>query len=108
LIKEKKLSKKEKATFAVYEKIKPLGEGVNRYEKPKLKLDLDSLDIDKINLRPLSNFTKEYVTGKLRFKPKTKIAYSQLIKGINNLNATQNFTIDYSLDKGKDGKDDLN
>jgi hypothetical protein len=32
LIKEKKLSKKgEEATFAVYEKIKPLGEGVNRY-----------------------------------------------------------------------------
>jgi NTE family protein len=74
LIKEKKLSKKgEEATFAVYEKIKPLGEGVNRYEKPKLKLDLDSLDIDKINLRPLSNFTKEYVTGKLRFKPKQKL-----------------------------------
>jgi NTE family protein len=103
------IKKGEEATFAVYEKIKLLGEGINRYEKPKLKLDLDSLDIDKINLRPLSNFTKEYVTGKLRFKPKTKIAYSQLIKGINNLNATQNFSaIDYSLDKGKDGKDDLN
>jgi hypothetical protein len=27
LIKEKKLSKGEEATFAVYEKIKPLGEG---------------------------------------------------------------------------------
>jgi NTE family protein len=43
------IKKGEEATFAVYEKIKPLGEGVNRYEKPKLKLDLDSLDIDKIN-----------------------------------------------------------
>jgi hypothetical protein len=32
LIKEKKLSKGEEATFAVYEKIKPLGEGINRYE----------------------------------------------------------------------------
>lgn len=103
------IAKGEEATFAVYEKIKPLGEGVNRYEKPKLKLEIDSLDIDKINLRPLSNFTKEYITGKLRFKPGTKIAYSQLIKGINNLNATQNFSaIDYSLDRSKAGKDNLN
>jgi NTE family protein len=103
------IKKGEEAKFAVYEKIKPLGEGINRYEKPKLNLQTDSLEIDKINLGPLSNFTKEYVTGKLRFKPQTKIAYSQLIKGINNLNGTQNFSaIDYSLDRGKEGKDDLN
>ena len=67
------------------------------------------MEIDKINLGPLSNFTKEYVTSKLRFKPGTKIAYSQLIKGINNLNATQNFSaIDYSLDESVNGKDNLN
>ena len=103
------IKKGEEATFAVFEKIKELGEGVNRYEKPKLKLDIDSLQIENINLGPLSNYTKEYVTGKLRFKPGTKIAYTQLIKGINNLNATQNFSaIDYSLDKGTDGQDDLN
>jgi NTE family protein len=103
------IKKGEEATFAVFEKIKVLGQGVNRYEKPKLKLDIDSLQIENINLGPLSNYTKEYVTGKLRFKPGTKIAYTQLIKGINNLNATQNFSaIDYSLDKGTDGQDNLN
>lgn len=103
------IKKGEDAAFAVYEKLKPLGEGANRYEKPKLKVEADSLEIDKINLGPLSNFTKEYVTGKLRFKPGTKIAYSQLIKGINNLNATQNFSaIDYSLDESVNGKDNLN
>jgi NTE family protein len=103
------IKKGEDAAFAVYEKLKPLGEGANRYEKPKLKVEADSLEIDKINLGPLSNFTKEYVTGKLRFKPGTKIAYSQLLKGINNLNATQNFSaIDYSLDESLDGKDNLN
>lgn len=103
------IKKGEDAAFAVYEKLKPLGEGSNRYEKPKLKLEVDSLQIDKINLGPLSSYTKEYVTGKLRFKPGTKIAYSQLIKGINNLNATQNFSaIDYSLDERPDGQDDLN
>ena len=103
------IKKGEDAAFAVYEKLKPLGEGAKRYEKPKLKLEVDSLQIDKINLGPLSNYTKEYVTGKLRFKPGTKIAYSQLIKGINNINATQNFSaIDYSLDERPDGKDNLN
>lgn len=103
------IKKGEEATFAVYGEIKPLGEGANRYEKPKLKLETDSLQIGNINLGKLSNFTKEYVTGKLRFKPGSKIAYSQLLKGINNLNATQNFSaIDYSLDKANDGKDDLN
>lgn len=103
------IKKGEDAAFAVYEKLKPLGEGSNRYEKPKLKLEVDSLQIDKINLGPLSSYTKEYITGKLRFKPGTKIAYSQLIKGINNLNATQNFSaIDYSLDERPDGQDDLN
>lgn len=103
------IKKGEDAAFAVYEKLKPLGEGANRYEKPKLKVEADSLEIDKINLGPLSNFTKEYVTSKLRFKPGTKIAYSQLIKGINNLNATQNFSaIDYSLDESVNGKDNLN
>jgi NTE family protein len=103
------IKKGEEAAFAVYEQLKPLGEGANRYEKPKLQLGVDSLQIDKINLGPLSNYTKEYVTGKLRFKPGTKIAYSQLLKGINNLNATQNFSaIDYSLDKSSKGNDNLN
>ena len=103
------IKKGEEASFAVYEKIKLLGEGINKYEKPKLKLELDSLQIENIKLGPLSNYTKEYVTGKLRFKPGTKIAYTQLIKGINNLNATQNFSaIDYSLDKGTNGQDNLN
>jgi hypothetical protein len=50
----------------VYEQLKPLGEGANRYEKPKLKLGLIALHIDKINLGPFSNYTKEYVTGKIK------------------------------------------
>lgn len=50
------IKKGEEATFAVFEKIKVLGEGANKYEKPKLKLPIDSLQIDKINLGPLTNY----------------------------------------------------
>ena len=62
---------------------------------------------EKINSDKLDNYTKEYIRGKLRFKPGSTITYDDLKTGINNLNATQNFsTISYCLQP--DGtKDDL-
>ena len=102
------IRKGEDATFSVYEKIKLLVDESNPYKKPKLKLVVDSLQIKDINCNELDNYTKAYVIGKLRFKPGTKISYNDLQKGINNINATQNFSaISYSLDaNGED--DDLN
>ncbi|MEZ7505702.1 patatin-like phospholipase family protein [Flavobacterium sp. Arc2] len=100
--------KGEEATFAVYEKIEALVGDSNKYQKPKLKISTDSLCIDNINCDELDNYTKDYVIGKLRFKPKTKITYKQLEAGINNINATENFrTINYTLNP-IDEKDDLN
>lgn len=102
------IRKGEEATFSVYEKIKGLVDESNPYTKPNLKLVTDSLQIVNINSNELDNYTKEYVIGKLRFKPGVKTCYDDLLKGINNINATQNFsTISYSLDKNKNG-DDLN
>ncbi len=102
------IEKGEEATFAVYERIKSLTDEFHPYKKPKLKLEKDSLQIVDINCSELRNFTKDYVIGKLRFKPGSKISYSQLQEGINNLDATQNFSvINYSLDSNGD-KDDLN
>jgi NTE family protein len=64
--------------------------------------------IREINSNELYNYTKEYVIGKLKFKPGTKTCYDDLIKGINNINATQNFSsISYSLDENKN-EDNLN
>ena len=85
------ITKGEEATFAVFE---------------ELKLISDSLYIKNINSTRLDNYTKEYVYGKLRFKPKSKISYNDFLKGINNINATQNFSaISYSFDPNEDGVD---
>jgi NTE family protein len=102
---EEIIRKGEEATFAVYEKIKSLVNENNFYKKPKLKVATDTIQIKKINSEKLDNYTKEYINGKLRFKPGSTITYNDLKTGINNLNATQNFsTISYCLQP--DGKQD--
>ncbi|OXA82617.1 patatin [Flavobacterium frigidimaris] len=102
---EEIIRKGEEATFAVYEKIKSLVNEDNFYKKPKLKVSTDTVHINKINSDQLDNYTKEYINGKLRFKPGSTITYGDLKTGINNLNATQNFsTISYCLQP--DGKQD--
>lgn len=100
------IRKGEEATFLVYEKIKVLADQSNPYKKPSLKLITDSLQIVNINSNELDNYTKEYVIGKLRFKPGVKTCYDDLLNGINNINATKNFSaITYSLDENKNGND---
>ncbi|WP_081810578.1 patatin-like phospholipase family protein [Flavobacterium daejeonense] len=102
------LSRGEEAAFSVFERLKQLGVQSKNYKKPKLEQQSDSLQIAAINCNKLRNYTKEYIYGKLRFKPGTKISYRQLQTGINNLNATENFSaIDYSFEDDN-GKDDLN
>lgn len=104
---EEIIRKGEEAAFAVYEKIKSLVDEENFYKKPKLKIASDTLEIKKINSDQLDNYTKEYIRGKLRFKPGSTITYDDLKTGINNLNATQNFsTISYCLQPDGD-QDDL-
>ncbi|MEO8239309.1 MAG: patatin-like phospholipase family protein [Flavobacterium sp.] len=98
----------EDAAFGVYEQIKALADEQKFYKKPKLEIGSDTLQINKINNTKLENYTKEYITSKLRFKPDSKICYEDLRQGINNIDATQNFSaISYSLEPN-DGKDDLN
>lgn len=59
--------------------------------------------ISEIRIAPLENYTRSYVIGKLGFKAGTKITYDDLDKGINTLNATQNFSsISYSFLKSED------
>jgi NTE family protein len=103
------IEKGEEATFSVFEKIKELGRNDSiEYRKPKLRIQMDSLKIKNINITELDNFTKDYVLGKLRFKPGSTISYKQLETGINNVNATNNFSvINYSLDPNEED-DDLN
>lgn len=104
---EEIIRKGEEAAFAVFEKIKSLTDENHFYKKPKLKISTDTLEIKNINSDRLENFTREYIRGKLRFKPGSTITYDDLKTGINNLNATQNFsTISYCL-QPNGNKDDL-
>lgn len=101
------IKKGEDATFAVYEKIGLLADKSNPYKKPKLKIETDSLTIASIKINELENYSRDYIIGKLRFKPDSKISYNDLETGINNIDATQNFSaVSYYFDKNGD-KDDL-
>jgi NTE family protein len=100
------IKKGEDATFAVYEKIDILANRANPYHKPRLKVQSDSLSIVDIKINELKNYSRDYVIGKLNFKPKTKISFRDLETGINNLNATQNFSsVSYYFEKNGDYDD---
>ncbi|REG99125.1 patatin-like phospholipase family protein [Flavobacterium aquicola] len=94
------IKKGEDATFSVYEKIDLLVDKANPYHKPKLIVKTDSLTIVDIKTNDLKNYSRDYIIGKLNFKPKSKISFGDLETGINNLNATQNFSnVSYYFDK---------
>ncbi|WP_264566237.1 patatin-like phospholipase family protein [Flavobacterium sp. N3904] len=94
------IKKGEDATFSVYEKINLLVDKSNPYHKPKLKVETDSLTIVDIKVNELKNYSRDFIIGKLNFKPGTKISFKDIETGINNLNATQNFSaVSYYFDK---------
>lgn len=96
----------EEAAFAVYDKIKPLGDTTRvKFDKyPKVKVD--SLHIKNIIINPLDNYTRSYVIGKLRFKQGAKVSYNDIKVGMDNITATQNFSsIGYTLEKNQNGDD---
>src|SRR5690606_18495575 len=80
----------------------------NDYEKLPVVYKTDSIFVKEISIKPLKNYTRSYVIGKLKFKPNTKISFQDLEKGINNLNATQNFNaINYSFNEIREGEDNF-
>jgi NTE family protein len=61
--------------------------------------------IDRIILRGNTNYTQDYVLGKLRLKEGDSVSYKEISQKINALTATKNFQrVDYSLEKSFDGK----
>lgn len=70
------------------------------YRPEKTVKAVDSLYINEIKVNELNYYNRDYVVGKLFFKPYSKIATKKLFEGIVNLNSTKNFEqIDYRLDK---------
>ena len=85
------------------EKLMSLGSG---YFNNQINMPSDSIFIGGIDIQGAKNYTRSYFLGKLRLKSWDKISYNDLHSGINNLNATQNFTsIKYEL--GSDGFSDV-
>jgi len=102
------INKGEEAANAQIDKINKLAKPIENYTKEKLKVGSDSLFIKYININYLPNYTRSYVLGKLGFNANSKIDYSDLRVGFDNLSATQNFkSITYTIDKN-DNYDDLN
>ena len=96
----------EEATFTIYEDLNKLADISNRYQKPKLKIESDSLYIKNIVCNNLVNYSKAYIEGKLKFKSGAKIKYKDLETGINTIDATHNFgTVTYSLEPNGSGDD---
>ena len=96
----------EEAAFTVYEDLNKLADSSNPYQKPKLKIESDSLHIKNIVCNNLVHYSKAYIEGKLKFQSGSKIRYKDLETGINNIDATHNFgTVIYSLEPNGEGDD---
>ena len=101
------IKKGEESAMALFEQFKKLADISGTYKVNNMKVTRDSLQIKTITTSRLENYTRAYILGKLHFKNGSKICYEDLKTGINNINATQNFSrISYTLE-GKEGEDEL-
>jgi NTE family protein len=92
----------EKAANKVIDLINKYG---SNYYKPPLKTSKESnfINVASIGNNELKNYTRSYLLGKLKFRGGDKISYPDLKRGIENLNATQNFgSISYKFEKNGD------
>ncbi len=59
---------------------------------------LDTVEIDRVEIEGNKRYTRSYVMGKLKLRPPAKIPFSEFSEGINNLAATGNFqSISYNF-----------
>jgi NTE family protein len=97
------IKKGEEAALLQIDAIKKLATN-DSYTVQNFKVKKDTLFIKSVNVNKLDNYTRAYILGKLRFKNGSKINYEALKTGINNINATQNFSrISYTLEPYQDG-----
>jgi NTE family protein len=101
------VKKGEEAAFGVSQQLKKLADTTIVYKLNDVKVKKDFLQVKSISINKLDNYTRAYVLGKLRFNNGKKITYEDLKTGINNINATQNFSrISYTLER-KENEDEL-
>ncbi|THF48171.1 patatin [Flavobacterium supellecticarium] len=98
------IKKGEEAAFSVYEDLAKLGAIASKSVLFEPRRLTDTLQISKIEINGIEGYTRAYVLGKLRFHQNSKITNATLDKGINNLNATQNFSsISYYFEEAEKG-----
>ncbi len=97
------IDKGEKAALEVIDQLEKIGNKAG-FKIQNFAVSKDSINVKRIEINDLDNYTRAYVIGKLDFKPGQKISYVELKKGINKLNATQNFkSINFEINKFDDG-----
>lgn len=74
------------------------------YKKPSLKVPNDRLYLSSINIEGNDRYTRSYVTGKFKIKTPGFTTYEDIKNGVNNLQATNNFSkINYELKPNENG-----
>jgi NTE family protein len=92
------VKKGEDAALEVFDKLKKLSVQNGQFKLNNLKCKSDSINIDRISINDVKNYTRAYIIGKLGFKQGNKVSYDDIKKGINTLNATGNFSsINYKI-----------
>lgn len=99
----------EAAAQIYHEDFKVLGNLNNNAVKENIKLiATDTLNISSIEINKLNNFTRNYVYGKIKILPGSKVSFEKFSTGIDNLNGTQNFKgLSYEFKKAEDETDIL-
>lgn len=68
------------------------------------------VDINNIHINGIENYTRNYIYGKIKLRPYQHTTFSKLVSGMNDLNATQNFSsisYEFAADSLYDNCDDL-
>lgn len=101
------VKKGEEAALGVYDQLKKLADTTTINKLNGVRVKKDFLQIQDISINKLDNYTRAYVLGKLHFVNGSRISYEDLKTGVNNINATQNFSrISYTLEENE-GQDKL-
>jgi len=95
------------AARAEFRKINAISSGYHKPNLPEYEV-YDTISLKRVDVNRMKYHTKSYVLGKLPNVSEGCVPFADLETGINNLNATQNFTgINYKFEKDKETGEDI-
>lgn len=101
------IKKGVEAARSQIDKIREISSGYHKPDLPSYE-SFDTIALKRIEISPLKNYTRSYVLGKLPVTSEECVPFTDLQTGINNLNATQNFTgINYKFVKDEETAEDI-